>query len=647
MGMLASFWKIHSLITFILQSPVANHLYNRFFLLSISYHLLIFSFSLALPNFCLAQQMSSSENLTGQLARLDSAFLVGDVQRFNQIVELGSMRELFAAVVKEEIKREPGKFKIIAVQGNTAYVLISGIFRYGNSGDETNLSTKYTGIYRFALTGGSWRLMERIEIDRSNRINKQRLYLAVNPGTGVKIIDTLTIDVNDQLGFAAKLNHKAALQKVLLNNSSVDYLFSGGMLWLGSPPQKDQQLIIEYSLAVERDDNNTNSSYFGPFYGHLRNQYFWHPFFSFSSANDRADFEIRCQVPKSFQLATSLPQKDLLSGDDRIITGKSEIPTFGLSIYYDRDWRLRTFKKDQIDMVVYATPDFAPGDQLLYDQFSKSYDILHKTFGKPVSNYLGIVQDRTGGNGWKNRANSVVVAGQSGSYLITNKPNPRAIFGHEVAHGWTSPTGPATNFLMEGWATYAESVLLKNVYGDSIVAPFFQSQKQNYLNGNFEGEKSLWEDYSNSGISYSKGAWLFYMLETQLGKEKFSEGMRGFVGSKQHTIHAFMREMSRAANKDMEPFISSWLKSKHIPHLKIQKIKSGIEIVQEGEPLWFQLEVQILLKSGVRLSRTLDFRSGKRSLKVAEREMESWVIDPNQKLLHQITLAEPTGGRKN
>jgi len=603
---------------------------------SITRCLILFSLVLCLPKLCSAQQSPEHGQLVQQLARLDSAMTGGDTSSFAQMVSLTDLQELFAWVVKEKITTQSGKSRILSIKGNTAYVFLSGLFLYGNSGDETNLSTKYTGMYRFTFSDGSWKLDERIGIDRLNLIKRQDLDIVVKPEAGIAITDTLNIDINDQLGFAVKLNHRAKLGKVLLNGSAVDYLFSGGMLWINSKPKRNQQLIIQYAIEVEKDEENKNSSYFGSLYGHLRNQYFWHPFFSFSSPNDRAEFTLRCRIPESFQLSTSLPQTDSISQDERIIFARSESPTFGLSLYYDKNWEISTHKKNQVIVMIYATADFVPGKEVMYEQFSTNYDILRKEFGDPISNYFGIVQDRTGGNGWKNRANSVVVAGQSGSYLITDKPNPRAVFGHEVAHGWTSPTGPATNFLMEGWATYAESVLLRSAYGDSIVPLFFYSQKQNYLNGNFDGKKSLWDDYSNSGISYSKGAWLFYMLENQLGREKFSAGMRRFIGAGKQTIQSFIREMSRAADKNMESFLLSWLKSDHIPSLKVDSSKSKIEILQVGEPLPFQLEVQVMLKNGQRLNKVLDFRSSTRSLTIKEGEIESFILDPNQKLLYQL-----------
>ena len=197
---------------------------------------------------------------------------------------------------------------------------------------------------------------------------------------------------------------------------------------------------------------------------------------------------------------------------------------------------------------------------------------MEKHFGKPLGDFFGIVQDRSnGGNGWKNRSNSTVIASEKGSYLITDQPSPRAVFGHEIAHQWTNPHGEATNFLTEGWATFAESILLQSLYGDTIITKFFSSQKQNYMNGNFNGRYSLSEDYGNSGVSYSKGAWLFYMLEPQMGKEALSRAMARFTNVADQSISSFIVCMSSLADKNMAPFINSWLKSRVIPEISVKR----------------------------------------------------------------------------
>jgi len=583
-----------------------------------------------------AQKKATADGLKHQLTLIDSAFKNNDTEKFNRLVGLESIREVYALAITEKILKVPGKSQIISINSDSAYVMLSGLFLFGNSGDETNFSNNYTGIYKMELINGAWQIKNRIEIDRLNQIRKQNIGVKLLPGKEIKVSDTLMIDVNDKIGFAVRLNHKARISRLLINQSATNFTFSGGLLWVNASKKLKQQLIIDYAIDVEQDEEDKNSSYFGESYGHLRNQYYWHPFFNFSSPNDRADFNLQCTIPKVYHLATGLPQKDKIMGDYRTITAKSGNPTFGLSIYYDKDWDVREIKVGKIEMIVYAAKDFSPNNELLRSHFSKYYDTLQKYFGEPIGNYLAIVQDRSGGNGWKNRSNDMVVAGQSGSYLITDKPNPRAIFGHEVAHGWTSPTGPATNFLMEGWATYAESLILSSVYGDSIVVKFFKSQKQNYLKGGYEGEKSLWEDYSNSGVSYSKGAWLFYILENQLGKDKLALTMRNFIASGKQTIQSFISETSKVAGTNMEPFLMSWLKSREIPTLRVKNVGNGLKIYQERDVFMFPLEIQIKLKNGKNIDGKIDVKAKEQLFEVFEGEIEGYTLDPNNRLLFNV-----------
>lgn len=576
---------------------------------------------------------SNGNSLKQSIALIDSAFQHNNAEDFNKLVPIKGVQDFYASVVEEKIKKLSGKSKIILVSKDSAFVFLSGILLYGNSGDETNYAANYTGIYKFERVAGSWSLKSRIEIDRLNQIKKHRLGINIIPGKSITVKDTLTIDINDSYGFATRLNHTAKLKKLTLNGAETEFSFDAGLLLLKARRKNGQILILEYSINVEREETDKNSAYFGDAYGHLRNQYFWHPFFSFSSPNDRADFSLYCTIPKAYYLATSLPQKETVIGGSRIVEAKSGNPTFGLSIYYDKDWEVNTFRKDHIDLVVYATKDFLPEKRALYAEFSKSYDTLQKHFGKPIGNYLGIVQDRSNTDGWKNRSNSIVVAGVKGSTLITDKPNPRATFGHEVAHGWTNPTGPATNFLTEGWATYAESILLASVYGDSITTTFFKSQKQNYFNGKFDGKSSLWEDYSNNGVSYAKGAWLFYILSHQLGKKHLSTAMTNFIQSGDQSIKSFTSHLSAVAQSDMKPFLNSWLKSKEIPVLEILQSGNSIEILQAGDLFLFPLEFKIRLKDGTYLTKTINMQTKEQTLTISEGVIESFIVDPGSKLL--------------
>ncbi|HTS24747.1 MAG TPA: YncE family protein [Bryobacteraceae bacterium] len=92
-----------------------------------------------------------------------------------------------------------------------------------------------------------------------------------------------------------------------------------------------------HKIEVEEGPNNSNSGAFLRKAGHVRNQYFWHPFFDFNSSADSADFEIELRLPREYKATTSLPQTERIEGNERVITGKSVRPTFALTLVYDRD----------------------------------------------------------------------------------------------------------------------------------------------------------------------------------------------------------------------------------------------------------------------------------------------------------------------
>ena len=576
------------------------------------------------------------ELLNLKIQEINKAFENGNIEVFNNLVSVESVQQLLKDIIDENIPREIGQHRILKIEQGIAYVLITGKFSFGNSGDETNYSSDYSGVYLFEKSEDEWRLKEKIQIDRSNQILHHDLSIEVNPGANLKVNDVLTLNIKDNIGFVVKLNHKSRISNLYLNKQKVDYVFDGGILWVDVKKTDNQKLLIEYNIDVEQDNEDRNSSYFGNQFGHIRNQYFWHPFYDFSSPNDRAYFNVKCKIPAEYQLATSLPQTEVIDGDFRIIEAISPNPTFALSMYYDKEWNVRELKKGDMKLILYATDGFTPDKETLYKEFSQTFDILEKEFGKPQINYFGVVQDRSnGGNGWKNRSNNIIVAAENGSFLKKIDVNPRAVFGHEVAHSWTNPIGPATNFLSEGWATYAESILLSKEPGKEIVSKFYEFQKKRYQNGNYNGNNSIWEDYSNSGISYNKGAWLFYMLEHLLGEKKFYKALSNFMQSKNHTIDSFIENVNEMSEEDIRPLIEVWLKSKEIPNVSITQHKNKVTIEQTGDIFIFPLEILFTTKNGESFIRKKDIYEKKHLINLDESEIGTYTIDPKNKLLLQ------------
>jgi hypothetical protein len=467
------------------------------------------------------------------------------------------------------------------------------------------------------------------------------MFVNVEPGNGIEVVDTLELEIKDSKGFFVFLNHKAQIEEIFLGRLKPHYKFNGGLLWINTQQRKGKlNISISYVINnIEQSESNRNSSFFGKIMGHLRNQYVWHPFYEYGAPNDRAMFNATIHIPAEYKLTSSTPQRDTVQNNTRIIYAKSAYPTFALSLYYDKDWQSFKFRNGSKVIELLATKDFEPNAESLLNSFTESYLLLCKAFGEPTCEYICIVQDRSisDQNGWKNRSNDIIIAGEKGGALSKSGLTPRAFFGHEIAHLWTRPEGPATNFLSEGWATYAETYLLRNIYGDTIVPHFMFANKNKYLNNGYNGKSSLWEDYSNNGISYSKGAWLFYMLEQQLGKEAIENTIRKLAQEKKAiTIYSFTKYLSESAGKNLWPMLQTWFKSKQIPEINVNLSKDGISFEQVGDIFKLPIEVSFKTKNQQILKRTFNITKRYTIFPLIDIEwttIQNFTIDPMNKLL--------------
>ena len=169
------------------------------------------------------------------------------------------------------------------------------------------------------------------------------------------------IRVKGTNGFAARLNHAAKIEDIRSAGRTPIYLFGGGLLW-ADLPEDETDLTIRYSIDVETGPNDTNSGCFLKNAGHLRGQYFWHPFFDFNTAADWADFDIEVRIPKEYRLSTSLAQIER--------------------------------RRSPRSLPHASNP---PDAETITDEFRSVYAPLTRRFGPLAGGYFGIVQARS----WK------------------------------------------------------------------------------------------------------------------------------------------------------------------------------------------------------------------------------------------------------
>ncbi len=452
----------------------------------------------------------------------------------------------------------PGLGRVVHREGDRATLVLSGIL---DSADGTAVETVQTldlsGFYDAERTSGGWHVGGAHPLDAHNSIAAQDLDVRIRPGRGLDVEDTLTVEVGDPAGFAVRLNHAVELETVRLDGQPAEHAFGGGLLWVAAQPG-EHRLELGYIVDVARDSTaDPNSGRFAADYGHVRNQYFWHPFFDFQSEAQNADFTIRVRAPEEFLVATDLSQTETVENGTRTVVAQGREPTFALSLFYDRAWKPTRREVQGYRLERFATPGTPPSADSLAAAFRRSYSVLAERFGAPSGGYLAVVQSRAReGRGWMFRSNdAIAVPAGGGGRISSDGARPRATFGHEVAHGWTRPTGPAANFLREGWATFAESILLEDEYGPEVVGRFWENERVMYFAGP-DGRMSILVDPGNRGVAYSKGSWILRMLRDFVGPDGFRRGFARYMeipAGEPAGHEEFSAAMSEASGKDVAP----------------------------------------------------------------------------------------------
>lgn len=560
-------------------------------------------------------------------------FRTGTPEAFADVYPFPEGRAMRAGAVRMQLPREGGLARVTAQSDNEAILLLAAHGRHINSGDSVWMTVELGGLHRAVKEGSRWKLVERWPVDHGNRMLAQHLDVTVIPNQGLAVTAEISTEVRSEYGWAAFLNSNARIANVLVNGRQAAYEFGSNLLWINVPRQSNAKLRITYQLDIEEGPDNSNSGCFLKRAGHVRNQYAWHPLFWFGNGNGNARFSITARIPSAYHLTTSLPQTESLDGDTRIVRGASIRETPALTLSYDRDWMPQRINAGATTLEVFSTPDFEPAPAKIAAEFRRSYEILEKRFGAPAGGYFAIVQGRSrSGGGWHNLANQAIFAGSYGGTFYAVDPVPRANFFHEVAHAWTNGAAPADHFLTEGWATFAESVFLREQFGKEVERRFWEAQAKSYFSQH-DGKSALLRDPGNAGVAYSKGAWIFRMLESQMGTDKFSAAAAAFSRQslkRPASVEEFLAIFEQA-RPGVTEFIRQYIDGLSAPRITGRIEPSGLILDSQGPPAHLPLDIEIETAAG-HTRQTVEFRANSLTVTLSG-TIKSIRLDPDWKLL--------------
>jgi hypothetical protein len=490
--------------------------------------------------------------------------------------------------------------------------------------DETNGVRRFSGLYEAVRSGDSWILSRQIPFDTLNYIRAHTLHVAIAPGRRTDIVDTLAVQIGSPYGLALRLNTAARLASVQLDGRPARHAFGGGVLWIDAPPRdslRRSQLVLRYAFVDAKAPKKAAGAGAAPAhdsvvaYGALNNTDVWHPFFNYDSGNDFGPLSVTVTIPAAYRLTTTVPQTETVRNGVRTVHGESIHNQFLLALIYDRAWKPTSTRIGDVRFETFLTPNYHFSADTLAKIADRVYQVLVPRFGEPQSpsRYLAVVEDRAlGHGGFAVRMNNAVISGDRASMMDEPVLGPSYPYGHEVSHAWTmNATGLAANFLQEGWASYCESLLLGDAYGPAAENAFWEKVRTSYTTGldragflgGFEGRQSILGRPDNGRIHYFKGSWILHQLDAVLGDSAFDRGMRAYIarsGSGPDGYQEFIADMTRAAGRDMSPFIMPWLTETYIPDVD-GRVEGNRLIVTQSQPsadFDLPLDVELVTDSG-------------------------------------------------
>lgn len=570
-------------------------------------------------------------------------FATGTPAAFDSIDPDSAGRAVMHLAAQRKLPREGNIGRVVWQQGARAVLLLTGTVKAGNGGDETALVRHFSGFYEARADQGTWRIVRQLPIDTLAFIHRQTLHVDLAPGRDIAVVDTLAIGVGTQFGFAARFNNDVHLSRLRLDGDSAAWQFGGGVLWIDAPRRAHAQLVLDYRLRdASRPAGDTASRDSMPAFGAFHNTDGWHPFFGFESANDAGPMALTVHLPAAYELTTTVPQTETVANGVRTVVGRTSYPAWLLAIIYDRDWRVATSDVDGVRLETFTTPAFAYSHDTLASALRRIDQIMDPRFGVLQPPYVAVVEDRAiGPRGFSVRMTNAVISGSHADHLEgLGIRGPESAFAHEVSHGWTmNATGPAANMLREGWATFAESVVLGAEHGPDVERAFWNRLWNGYMLGS-EGRLSILGNPDNGSVHYSKGAWIFHMLDEQLGDSAFDRGIRAYVQlqaeGKPAGYREFITAMSRAAGHDLTGFLMPWFSEKLVPDVRATIVGHTVilEQAQHTAPFDLPLDVDLTLASGQTARRHVHLTARADTLRLAGADSATAVhVDPEHRLL--------------
>ncbi len=304
---------------------------------------------------------------------------------------------------------------------------------------------------------------------------------------------------------------------------------------------RNKKLTIAYSHSLDRIENENFQ--FNENWHELNLYTAWFPL---NMEYGRFEYSISAQIPENYKLVSS----GTVSNNRGFWQINQKSPSFDIPIIISPQFKSISVAQESIK--IHHIDLNSETEKAIENATNSHYDFLNKTLGKSSTTNLTLAV---------NQFNRPMSYARKGFISLTVRNSfsikDEQILAHEIGHLWWNKVSVSNweDWLNEGFAEYSSILILRNTYGDENFDKNIRT-----LEHRIKDLPSLYklkkENTKNqSSITY-KGAYLLYLLETKIGREKFSTFLRIVHQKNIKKTSDFLMLVKDELGEDVEKFLN-------------------------------------------------------------------------------------------
>ncbi len=275
-------------------------------------------------------------------------------------------------------------------------------------------------------------------------------------------------------------------------------------------------------------------------------------------------YDIEAKVPAGYTVACGGMLEKITNQKDSVTyVYHSKKPTWRMDLAVAR---FKILKDESHQLFIYCLPEDEKGGNFVLNAMQKVIEFYTKCFGK-VKNYQGYTAIEIP-DGWGSQAGDYYFLQTAAAFKDSQRISE---VYHEIAHTWNAKAKlevQRCRWFDEAFACYFEALAIREFKGLEAFNQDLNQSREIFIQRakkdrkNYDTPIAQYGKYEIGQNSYTKGAWVLYLLNQMVGDQEFQKIIRTFLSQfaeKPADFHDFQTLSEKVSKRNLDKFFQEWI----------------------------------------------------------------------------------------